>query len=355
YGDAKRWPIDRYAELAARLIADGQAVVALGGPAEQPLGRRLAAGPGGVIDLTGRTSLREAMAVLALCRLAVSNDSGLLHVAAAVGTPTIGIFGPTDPARTGPTGPAQAEPVIIRRPVFCSPCELRSCPIDHRCMEWIGVEQVYETARARLAGAPAAAVFVDRDGTLNRDVGYLNDPDRLELMPGADGAVRALNEAGLRVIVVTNQSGVARGVITESQLQAIHDRLRARLRPAGATLDAIVYCPHHPDDRCGCRKPGGGLIEQARAQFPIDCARSYVIGDKLADIQLARRIGAKAVLVRSGHGQRTLDAWPAEEAGPDHVAEDVADAARWVVRHWRGEPVGAGGKDQPSDQEPQPV
>ena len=351
YGEAKRWPLDRYAELAARLTRDGSVVLALGGGAEQPLGRQLAARVGaGFIDLTGRTDLREAMAVLSLCRLAVSNDSGLLHVAAAVGTPTIGIFGPTNPDRTGPTGDRTT---IVRRPVYCSPCELRYCPIDHRCMEWVSVETVREATVAALAAAPSPVVFLDRDGTLNRDVGYLSDPDQLELLPGAGSAVRLLNEAGFRIVIVTNQSGLARGFITEPQLHEIHRRLTAQLQAAGASVDAIVYCPHHPEAQCDCRKPGRGLVEQAQRQFPIDCRRSYVVGDKLVDVQLARLIGAKGVLVRTGHGAGTLQAWPAGEGDPDYVADDLSGAAQWIVRQRAG--ASAEPAPTPSGQEAQPA
>jgi histidinol-phosphate phosphatase family protein len=207
-------------------------------------------------------------------------------------------------------------------------------------MEWIGVDEVYEAVvsalTARPGGAeagPAAtpAVFLDRDGTLNRDVGYLNDPDRLELLPGVEAAIRSFNRAALRVVVVTNQSGLARGLVTEAQLDAIHRRLRERLARAGAVVDAIYHCPHHPDARCACRKPGAALVEQARARWAIDLARSYVVGDKLVDMQLARRVGATGVLVRSGHGEQTLVEWPAGEPPPDHLAADLADAAHWIV------------------------
>jgi heptosyltransferase-2 len=275
------------------------------------------------------------MAVLAWCDLAVSNDSGLLHIAAATGRPVVALFGSTNPDRTGPTGPRVR---IVRRSVSCSPCELRSCPIDHRCMTWIDVEEVHAAVVALLV-APAeratrgpAAVFLDRDGTLNRDVGYLSDPDQLELLPGVEPAVRALNDAGFRVVVVTNQSGVARGLITAPQLDAIHRRLTERLRAAGAVIDEILCCPHHPEARCGCRKPEPALVAEAQARLGIDLARSFVVGDKLADVRLARRVGAKSVLVRTGHGQQTLERWPEGEPPPDHVADDLPNAVRWILQ-----------------------
>jgi heptosyltransferase-2 len=344
YGSAKRWPVERYAELAARLISrHGASIVLLGGAAERRMVPAFAAvDRAHLMDLVGETSLREAMALLAACDVAVSNDSGLLHLATAVGTPAVALFGPTDPDRTGPT---TARATILRQRVLCSPCELRECPIDHRCMERISVAQVSDAAVEMVMGhgqsattrdgvAPSTqtvAVFLDRDGTLNRDVGYLSDPDQLELCPGAGAAVRSLNEAGLRVIVVTNQSGVARGLIAHDQLEAIHRRLAVDLHESGATLDAIYYCPHHPDAQCRCRKPQAGLIEQAVGAYSVDPSRSYVIGDKLADVQLARRVGAASVLVRTGHGTRTLEAWPGDQPRPDYIADDLPSAVRWIL------------------------
>ena len=349
YGSAKRWPLERYAGLGDRLSRERRwQVVALGGPGERPLGASLAGRIGGLIDLTGRTSLREAMAVISCCRAVVSNDSGLLHVATALGVESVGIFGPTDPRRTGPTGPSVT---VVRRSVLCSPCELRECPIDHRCMEWISVEEVLAalTAEAPACGigpmAPIArpAVFLDRDGTLNRDLGYLNDPQQFELLPGVAEAVRALNEAGFLAVVVTNQSGIGRGMITEAQLEAIHRRLREALGAAGATIDAIFHCPHAPEAGCDCRKPAAGLVLRACAGLAIDRERSIVVGDKLADVQLARAVGAAAILVRGGHGEATWRSWPEGEPPPDFVADDLPAAVRWILERAPASPTQVGG------------
>lgn len=388
YGSAKRWPLARYGELAVRLTGErGVNVAVLGGPAERPMGEALAARVGGgLIDLTGQTSLCEAVAVLSLARAAVSNDSGLLHLAAAAGTPAVGLFGPTDPGRTGPTAANPSAVTILRRPVSCSPCELRECPIDHRCMEWLEPDEVYEAVRRFLtASSPVRAmgasppqgkpwgkqsidggsiphgppqtqgvgasedavptphgpphamspvIFLDRDGTLNRDVGYLCDPDQLQLFPGVGAALRALRRAGARTVIITNQSGIARGALTEARLQLIHERLRALLQAEGASVDAIFYCPHHPEERCRCRKPETELIDRARVQLAMGSAPSYVVGDKLADVQLAHRIGATSVMVRTGHGEEVLKQWPAGERPPDHVADDFPAAAQWLLRQW---------------------
>ncbi len=144
------------------------------------------------------------------------------------------------------------------------------------------------------------AVFVDRDDTLARDVPYCSDPDDLELFDGVPVAVRRLNDAGYLVIMVTNQSGVARGYFDEATLNAIHDKVRGGLAAAGARLDAIYRCPHLPDAGCDCRKPGIGMVMQALDDFPIDLSSSYVIGDSDMDMEMADRVGAKGIQVGSG-------------------------------------------------------
>ncbi|MBI3620916.1 MAG: lipopolysaccharide heptosyltransferase II [Nitrospirae bacterium] len=367
YGSAKRWPLERYGELTRRLSREyGATTVILGGPAERAMGEALAAQGGRrVIDLTGRTSLREALAVLSCAAVVVSNDSGLLHVAAAAGRPVVGLFGPTNPDRTGPTGADASSVTIVRRPVNCSPCELRECPIDHRCMVWLEPDEVCAAVHRHLTasspvrgvgtsehaasiphGPPRAVrpvVFLDRDGTLNRDVGYLSNPEQLELFPGVGAALRALKEAGAQTIIVTNQSGIARGVLTEATLRLIHERLSALLRAEGASVDAVFYCPHHPDDGCRCRKPETELIDRAKRQLGLALDHAYVVGDKLADARLAHRIGAKSVLVRTGHGEQVLKEWPDGERPPDHVANDLPAAAQWIIGQQQPAAAGSAG------------
>src|SRR5438093_1023531 len=288
YGTAKRWLPDRFAETADRLVREhggkGLRVVIVGARGEEALGRaiaeRMQAKP---VLLSGQTSIRELMAVIRRCGLFVTNDTGPMHIAAAFGIPVVAVFGPTDSRTTAPTGDGHT---IVRHPVECSPCLLRECPIDHRCMTRISVDEVFAAAKKQLAGISGLSalsgspdleqtnqthetnqptrldgvtVFLDRNGTLNRDTGYVKTPEELELFPGVIEAVARLNQAGARVVLTTNQSGVARGLITTAALDAIHARLRALLEAGGASLDAIYYCPHHPDDACSCRKPRPGL------------------------------------------------------------------------------------------------
>ena len=183
------------------------------------------------------------------------------------------------------------------------------------------------------------AIFLDRDGTINEDIGYVSSPDRLIIYPYAAEAVRLINEAGLKVIIVTNQSGIARQLYDEPMLAAIHQRLAQELARDGAHFDAVYYCPHHPRignatyrRECDCRKPGPGMLHQAAREHDIALAASYVVGDKASDINLATNAGAKGVLVMTGYGRETLadcDEWPCE---PEITADNLLDAVQKILK-----------------------
>lgn len=187
------------------------------------------------------------------------------------------------------------------------------------------------------------AVFLDRDGTLNADAGYPRTFGEISIYPGSFEAVRALNEAGLPAIVVSNQSGVGRGYFGEPEVTALHREMRAAFAARGARIDAFYYCPHFAgsaDPRyraaCDCRKPKPGLALRAAADFGLDLGRCYMIGDKPADIAFGRNIGATTVLVLTGRGraarQRLLDRGPR----PSHVSGGILAAVRWIIRRERG-------------------
>jgi len=190
----------------------------------------------------------------------------------------------------------------------------------------------------RSSQKPRPAVFLDRDGTLNVEVNGLTSPDQVELIPGAGDAVRSLNRAGLLAVVVTNQAMVARGDCSEAGLEQIHDRLEALLAEQGAYLDAIYYCPHHPDHRvpgeradlaieCGCRKPGTAMIERATSDLFIRLENSWMIGDTTVDLQTAHNAGIQSVLVRTGYGGRD-GRW---RARPDFEFSDLEKAVEFVT------------------------
>jgi D-glycero-D-manno-heptose 1,7-bisphosphate phosphatase len=176
-------------------------------------------------------------------------------------------------------------------------------------------------------------VFLDRDGTLIRDVGYLRRIDELEILPKVPEALRLLREQGFKLVVVTNQSAIARGWLSEAELAEIHATLGAELARSGARLDAIYYCPHHPAEgegaykrQCTCRKPDSGMIERAAAELGVDPSASYVVGDQQTDVELAQRIGATPVLIRRA-GASTNEARAVATAG------DLWEAAGWIGEH----------------------
>ena len=172
-------------------------------------------------------------------------------------------------------------------------------------------------------------VILDRDGTLIVERHYLSDPEEVALLPRAAEGLRELRRLGLGLIVVTNQSAIARGLIDSTRLEVIHRRFRQLLRSAGVTLDGMYWCPHHPDDGCRCRKPGVGLVQEAARELRFDPRRSFVLGDKPCDIDLGQRIGATTFLVRTGYGAQVASD---QAVVPDYIVDDVLDAVQVIER-----------------------
>jgi D-glycero-D-manno-heptose 1,7-bisphosphate phosphatase len=180
------------------------------------------------------------------------------------------------------------------------------------------------------------AVFLDRDGTIIEDVGFLDALDKLVVFPWSADSIRALNRAGLPVVVVTNQSGVARAYFSEEFVADTHGTLSARLAEGGARIDGYYYCPHHPDGSvagyarlCDCRKPARGLVDRAARDLDLDLARSFVVGDKWIDIGLAQAVGARGILVRSGTGAAEIRRRP--DLTADAIVDNLAAAASWIL------------------------
>lgn len=188
--------------------------------------------------------------------------------------------------------------------------------------------------------APQGAVFLDRDGTINEEVGYLDDLTKLRLIPSSFTAIRMINESGMKAVVITNQSGVARGLFDEGMVREAHRMIQDRLARHGARIDRFYYCPHHPTDGngeyllvCRCRKPATGLVCQAVRELNIDIRKSYLVGDTIRDMETAQNAGIKGILVRTGmEGQERAAAQLQGFVVPAYIAEDILDAVRWIMK-----------------------
>jgi D-glycero-D-manno-heptose 1,7-bisphosphate phosphatase len=183
------------------------------------------------------------------------------------------------------------------------------------------------------------AVFLDRDGTMIREVQFLRRPEDVHWLPATIDAVRMLKRAGFLVCVATNQSGVGRGLYSEDDVRRIHEVMAGVLDTAEASIDAWYFCPHHPDAAlpafrqvCDCRKPKAGMARQAAGTFDVDLDRSFVVGDRLTDIALATGVGARGILVRTGYGEHTLSEHAGEAPGAAVVAHDLMEATAWILR-----------------------
>ena len=184
------------------------------------------------------------------------------------------------------------------------------------------------------------AVFLDRDGTVCEEVGYLREVKDLQLIPGSAQAIRKIRQAGWKVVIISNQSGVARGYLTEETVQTIHTALREMLQKEETEIDGIYYCPHHPKGnppynmQCDCRKPKAGMLKQATKDLDLDLNRSIVIGDKLSDVQTAQRLNIPGILVLTGFGKGELEKYQQNwEKKPDHIAENLLEAASWFLKN----------------------
>jgi len=181
------------------------------------------------------------------------------------------------------------------------------------------------------------AVFIDKDGTLIRDIAYNVDPDKIELEPYAETALRLLSQQDYVFIIISNQAGIARGYFKEKDLQGVTNKVKSLLSPAGIKLDGFFYCPHHPEGvipeyavNCSCRKPEPGMILQAADIFDIDLSKSWMIGDILNDVEAGNRAGCRSLLINNGHETR----WELNEYRlPEYAASDLLDAAEFIISH----------------------
>lgn len=185
------------------------------------------------------------------------------------------------------------------------------------------------------------AVFLDRDGTLNEDPGYLGDPEKVKLLPFVGEVLSRLkNEFNFFLIVISNQSGIARGLITAGQVEQINEKINMLLKEFNVSVDKFYYCPFHPDfntaEECTCRKPSTKMIDKAVEEFEIDLSKSFFIGDSAADIECGLNAGAKTILVKTGYGRETLYMLQKENKIPSFVAENFLDAGNYIMTDLNG-------------------
>ncbi len=314
----KQWPPERFAAVAEELnsshgiriiraltAADAHAVAWTGSLPEED-----------VIQLVD-CPIDKLAAVMARADLTLANDSGVAHLSSAVGTPVLAVFGPTHPVLG--FAPRGLHDRIIEVDEACRPCSLHGegpCIRDERyCLTGITPEDVVRTIEEMLAATKdnSPALIADRDGTIIADKYFLSDPDQVELIPGSAEALRRAKAAGYKIVIVSNQSGVARGLFGIEDVERVNGRLLEILAREKVEVDGLYYCPYHSRGRVtefaresGSRKPAAGMAEAAALDLGIDLRRSLVVGDSLVDAYLGRVIGAESCLVRTGYGPKMI-------------------------------------------------
>jgi heptosyltransferase-2 len=328
YGSAKRWPPQRFADLTVKILNElNGRIVIFGGQSDVGVANEIVAEinrsakkintetyRSHLLMMAGKTGLRELASLIAECDVFLTNDTGPMHMASALQVPVIAMFGSTSPVRTGPFGILHN---VVSRNMPCSPCMKRECPEKHLlCMTGINVDEVFTALQEMLP--KNKAVFLDKDGTLIEDKNYLNSFDDLVIFHEVKSSLKKLKKAGFKLICVTNQSGIARGIVDRDFVIDSNAFLQKEL-----SLDDSYYCPHHPDETCPCRKPEPMMLLKARSEHRINLKSSYVIGDKESDVMLAKNTGARGILISSA----PLFA----ESCADFIANDLHDAVNWIL------------------------
>lgn len=323
YGSAKRWLPERFAEVANWFIKDTNGSIVIFGSVKEietadeifiKIDREHKT-KNHVLNLSGKTSLRELISLISECDAFITNDSGPMHIAYAVGTPLVAIFGSTDPKLTGPVGKGN---VVVNADFECSPCFDRTCRNnDMKCLYAVTSDDVYLAVKN--ITAVKKAVFFDRDGTLCKDADYLSKWDDFEIFPEIE-SLKRLKDNGFLLIGATNQSGIARGIIDESFAKEVNQIFIDKYG-----FDDFYFCPHHPVEYCSCRKPEPGMLFEARAKHRINLKESFVIGDKDADMLLAKAVGAKGILVKTGKQQQSVYA--------DYTVSNLKEAVALIEKY----------------------
>jgi len=311
----KQWPSERFTEVAIKLYEESGSSIFWATSSSN----KVDTSPRGKIPDDHFFEIKDypldkLASIISQCRLTIANDSGIAHLSSAVGTPTISIFGPTHPSLG--FSPRGLFDKVIEVDEWCRPCSLhgkKPCIREERfCFTRITPDMVFETAQNLLNSNTniARALLVDRDGTLIVDKDYLSDPDQIEFEKGSIAALKKAQLQGFKIVIVSNQSGVARGLFDIETVNKVNRRLLEMLTKEGVNIDGIYFCPHYkkgiiPEYTkvCQCRKPSTGMPERAAKDLGINLRKSWVIGDKFDDVKLGIAMGGKSILVRTGYGR----------------------------------------------------
>jgi len=340
----KQWPPERFRQLALEIIEQIPAnVVLLLADIDERMESLRDEIPRDKLRVFVNADLDRLPKIIAGADLLICNDSALAHIGSAVGTPVMALFGPTHP--TFGFAPRGLRDCIMQVDEPCRPCSLhgqRTCYRDQQyCFERIGVNDVLNKAAEKIKSNDkgCGAIFLDRDGTLIKEKGYLDDPAQVEPERGAVEAVRAARDADYKIIVLTNQSGVARGYYDEDTVRRVNEKVSDVFASQKAPIDDILYCPHYIKGTvteyavaCDCRKPAPGMLEEACLRHNINPALSAIIGDKLSDVNLASVSGGRGILVRTGFGRQEEKLLQNRYLiGPETVAENIQDAVKYLL------------------------
>ncbi|MGH8016468.1 MAG: HAD-IIIA family hydrolase, partial [Candidatus Zixiibacteriota bacterium] len=335
----KQWPIERMAEVALALnkTAGAKIIWAITSEDASRINIEEKIGQGNVIQFVD-CPIDQLADIIYSSDLCLANDSGIAHLSSAVGTPVISIFGPTHPALG--FAPRGLFDRVIEVDEFCRPCSLhgdKPCFREERfCFTKISPPMVVAVAIdiMRSRQKRSRALFIDRDGTVIIDKPFDSNPDNIEFESGSIEALLKAQRLGFKIVVVSNQSGVARGYFNFEDAERFNKVLVQLLLKNGVTVDAIYFCPHYPEGIvadyarvCGCRKPAPGMAEKGARELNLDLRRSYVVGDKMDDFNLGRIVGAHSFLVKTGQGQDYLELLRGSCANSDnYICENLKDA-----------------------------
>lgn len=340
----KQWPIKNFSEVALELSAEQEIHIiwAVTSDDSDKVNMEEKLGAEYVTKLTD-CPIDKLAEIIHQSELCIANDSGIAHLSSAVGTPVIAIFGPTHSALG--FAPRGIFDQVIEVDEYCRPCSLhgdKPCFRSERfCFTRINSTQVYESAVELLNQRKniRPALFVDRDGTVIVDKPFDSNPDNIEFESGSINALKSAQSAGFKIIIVSNQSGIARGYFKFEDAEKFNKELIRQLEEAGVKDTAIYFCPHYANGsvpeysyHCNCRKPSAGMVEKAVREHNIDLRKSYVVGDKTDDFNLGRVTGMKPFLVKTGQGEKYIDKIRNISENPDYdICSNLFEAVERIL------------------------